>query len=571
MAYIGVSPSNGTRRVHTYTATASQTTFSGAGAEGATLSYKDSNFVDVYQNGVKLGDADYTATSGTSIVLGTGASVSDLVVIVVYDVFSVADTVSKADGGTFDGNVTMAGTLATTGNATFSGDIIKSTSGTSNFAAGVNAGNSIASGGNYNTVIGDEAGTALTTGDGNVAVGFEALKTEDANGFNTGVGYQALKTLNAGADSYNTAFGYQAGTAITTGIQNTLLGGLAGDVLTDADYNIAIGLSALGGDTKGNKSVAIGANALAVQNFTSPTDSNNTAVGYKAGNAVTTGIQNTIIGSLAGDALVDADYNVAVGKGALSSCTYGSKSTAIGTACLEAQNISSAADSLNTAVGFSAGYGLTSGTQNTLMGVNSGVGAITGTGNSCYGLESGNSITSGAFNTLIGRYTADSLTTGDYNTHLGNDTDVSANNVQFTVAIGHGAVDKGTNTGMINPTSGVYQGNNSSSWSTTSDIRIKKNITDNNIGLDAINQVQVKNFEYRTEDEIVDFDNPKAAVVQKEGVQLGVIAQEIQSILPDVVTEQSTGVLAVNPDNITWYLVNAVKELSAEIKKLKGE
>ena len=37
------------------------------------------------------------------------------------------------------------------------------------------------------------------------------------------------------------------------------------------------------------------------------------------------------------------------------------------------------------------------------------------------------------------------------------------------------------------------------------------------------------------------------------------------------VTEQSTGVLAVNPDNITWYLVNAVKELSAEIKKLKGE
>ena len=119
MAYIGVSPSNGVRRVHTYTATASQTTFSGAGAEGTSLSYKDSNFVDVYQNGVKLGDADYTATSGTSIVLGTGASASDLVVIVVFDVFSVADTVSKADGGTFDGNVTMAGTLTGT-TATFS-------------------------------------------------------------------------------------------------------------------------------------------------------------------------------------------------------------------------------------------------------------------------------------------------------------------------------------------------------------------------------------------------------------------------------------------------------------------
>jgi len=132
MAYIGVSPSNGVRRVHTYTATASQTTFSGAGAEGTSLSYKDSNFVDVYQNGIKLGDADYTSTSGTSIVLAQGASVDDLVVVVVFDVFSVADTVSKADGGTFDGNVTMAGTLTGT-TATFSTDdnnpqlILKST------------------------------------------------------------------------------------------------------------------------------------------------------------------------------------------------------------------------------------------------------------------------------------------------------------------------------------------------------------------------------------------------------------------------------------------------------------
>ena len=128
MAYIGASPSNGVRRKHTYTATASQTTFSGAGAEGVSLNYRDSNYVDVYVNGVKLGDADYTATSGTSIVLGVGAAVNDIVEIMAYDVFSVADTVSKADGGQFDGNVTMAGTLGVTGVLTgtsldISGDI----------------------------------------------------------------------------------------------------------------------------------------------------------------------------------------------------------------------------------------------------------------------------------------------------------------------------------------------------------------------------------------------------------------------------------------------------------------
>ena len=36
------------------------------------------------------------------------------------------------------------------------------TLGTSNYRAGVNAGNSIASGGNYNVTLGDEAGTAIT-------------------------------------------------------------------------------------------------------------------------------------------------------------------------------------------------------------------------------------------------------------------------------------------------------------------------------------------------------------------------------------------------------------------------
>jgi hypothetical protein len=128
MAYIGVSPSNGVRKKHTYTATASQTSFSGAGAEGITLAYRDSNYVDVYQNGVKLADEDYTATSGTAIVLAQGASADDIVEIIAFDVFSVADTVSKADGGTFDGNVTMAGTLGVTGVLTgtsldISGDI----------------------------------------------------------------------------------------------------------------------------------------------------------------------------------------------------------------------------------------------------------------------------------------------------------------------------------------------------------------------------------------------------------------------------------------------------------------
>jgi hypothetical protein len=72
-----------------------------------------------------LGSADYTSTSGTSVVLAQGASVDDLIVIVVYDVFSVADTVSKTNGGTFDGAVSFAGDITDSGDLTVdvAGDI----------------------------------------------------------------------------------------------------------------------------------------------------------------------------------------------------------------------------------------------------------------------------------------------------------------------------------------------------------------------------------------------------------------------------------------------------------------
>ena len=121
MPYIGTSPSNSVRRVHTYTATANQTTFTGASSEGITLSYADTNYIDVFQNGVLLGNADYTSTSGTSVVLAQGASADDLIVIVVYDVFSVADTVSKTNGGSFDSAVTMSNNLTVSGAFTSQG------------------------------------------------------------------------------------------------------------------------------------------------------------------------------------------------------------------------------------------------------------------------------------------------------------------------------------------------------------------------------------------------------------------------------------------------------------------
>jgi len=109
MPYIGKSPSVGLRTRYNYTATAGQTSFTGADNNNVTLTYTDTNYTDVYLNGtLLLAVTDYASTTGTSIVLTSGASLNDVLEVVVYDVFSVADTVSAVDGGTFKGNVNFS-------------------------------------------------------------------------------------------------------------------------------------------------------------------------------------------------------------------------------------------------------------------------------------------------------------------------------------------------------------------------------------------------------------------------------------------------------------------------------
>ena len=84
---------NGTSERFIYTATSNQTTFSGADDNGNTLTYDVASgtaFADIYLNGVKLAPADFTATTGTSIVLGSGASAGDTLAVVSFGTFSLA-------------------------------------------------------------------------------------------------------------------------------------------------------------------------------------------------------------------------------------------------------------------------------------------------------------------------------------------------------------------------------------------------------------------------------------------------------------------------------------------------
>jgi hypothetical protein len=229
--------------------------------------------------------------------------------------------------------------------------------------------------------------------------------------------------------------------------------------------------------------------------------------------------------------------NTAVGFQALQSNTTGVGSTAVGYQALQNSNRTTPdVNAQNTAVGYLSGATITTGYKNVCLGYQVGDEAAT--------------LTTGYQNILIGYRTCPNAAGG---------------HDQIVIGTINPSVGKGDNTGFINPNTGaVYQGNNSAAWSVTSDQRLKKNIVDNNVGLDAINAVRVRNFEYRLPEEVDPELSPGDAIA-KSGVQLGVIAQELQQVLPDCVRQESTGVLSVDSDNLTWHMVNAIKQLSAAL------
>jgi len=248
------------------------------------------------------------------------------------------------------------------------------------------------------------------------------ISTKTAGTGNLILGSTAGDSIASGGN-YNTCVGELAGTAITSGTDNTLIGSNAGDALIDSDHNVAVGHQALTADTKGSKSTAVGAFSLNTQNFSSATDGYNTAIGYVTGGAVTTGIQNTLVGALAGDALTVGSTNVAIGVSALGADTQGDSSVAIGSSALRLQNITSSANAYNVAIGRTAGENVTTGTMNTFVGSLSGQsGTLTGDSNTAIGYGSLYAVQGSATrNTGLGRGAGQTITTGDNNIAIGDD------------------------------------------------------------------------------------------------------------------------------------------------------
>ncbi|NCB85353.1 MAG: tail fiber domain-containing protein, partial [Bacteroidia bacterium] len=98
------------------------------------------------------------------------------------------------------------------------------------------------------------------------------------------------------------------------------------------------------------------------------------------------------------------------------------------------------------------------------------------------------------------------------------------------------------------------------SWSTLSDVRMKDLTGEYQKGLNEILQLKPVTFTYKA-------GNPRE--LNSNEPQIGFVAQDVQKIFPEAVTECKDGYLDFNIHAVNVALVNAVKELKAENQELK--
>lgn len=139
-----------------------------------------------------------------------------------------------------------------------------------------------------------------------------------------------------------------------------------------------------------------------------------------------------------------------------------------------------------------------------------------------------------------------------------------SNTLVETVNIGNSGrvtLSKSLAVGNITPNStvGRIDASNDVVAFSTSDKRLKNNITPIKNALNKISQVQGIEFDWVE----------KEGVHGNEGHDVGVIAQEIEKVLPEVVTTRDSGYKAVKYEKIVPLLIESIKELKAEIEELK--
>ncbi len=362
---------------------------------------------------------------------------------------------------------------------------------------------------NSNAFLGFAGNTGMTGG-ANTATGYVALASNSTGTQNTASGAGALYSNTMGTD--NAADGYDALFYDTTGNYNTGTGTFAGNTadssLLTGSNNTALGAFAYLGTGSLSNATAIGANAEVT-----------------ASNAL-------VLGSISG--VNNATISTYVGIGT--------------TAPISTLDVDASAPGLL-------------GPTITLTNPGGGKGASTSIDFNSYAPRTGLGI---PYNPAARIWAEDAGGWSD-NIYLATNTPGNYNNglhLGITI-LSTGQVGIATNS----PDNALSVNGNADklgggSWGTYSDGRLKNLNGNFNSGLSQILQIHPVRYRYKP-DNALGIHDPEE--------HIGVVAQEVQRVIPEAVTENSKGYLLVNNDPIIWSMLNAIKEQQREFRQQQAE
>jgi hypothetical protein len=410
-----------------------------------------------------------------------------------------------------------------------------------------------------NTAIGAWTLTAITTANANTAVGWGALRYNTTANSNTAVGSGAMQNNTTG--NGNTAVGNASLATNTTGVNNTALGtnALADNV---GNYNVGVGALALRLNVSGSSNIAIGHSALEWHT----TGQGNTVIGDTAGNLITTGSYNTIIGKYTGEESLSNNIVLADGQGNIKYRWDGTNNNIYGNVNVSG-SITGQILSTN---------GIVSGSSQ-VIGILSSLNTYTGSNDTTNTTQNSRlDQLSTASGSAITRLTALEVETANLETftssinttiktRLNAETVVSGSSqITLSSTTGYGSV---LNQAVLTTSSPTFAGLTINGAITatgditaffTSDKRHKNNIQTIPNALEKVTKLNGVTWEW----------NDDVNEVTKSTPKTGLIAQEVQEVLPEVVKEREDGFLALDYSKMMGLMVEAIKEQQKQIDSL---
>jgi hypothetical protein len=384
---------------------------------------------------------------------------------------------------------------------------------------------------------------------------------------NSLIGQQAGKSITTGV--FNSFMGYQAGMSTTTGSENVFIGYKSGALNINGTDNVFIGDSAGVSNTSGNTNILIG-NYAGMKNIFG---ANNVYIGYKAGYLNLYGGQNISIGDFSGYNN-QTGQNLFIGEYAGEKNTYGTRNSFVGFFAGQ-DNVTGQLNSYfgqfagmnnlasnNTFIGYWAGGLNINGGNNVFLGFRAGQGSAAS--NSVYlGYQAGEGNT-GTSNVMLG-YQA------GYNSGLKSNVLYIANSATATPLIGGDFLAGRVGINRMPTTYALEVGGTiwangtaiTAGLSTWSDARYKRDITPLSDALADVLRMQGVKYNWK-QSEFPDLNFP-------QGEQIGVIAQDIEKILPELVSTGVDGYKSVSYEKLTPVLIEAIKEQQKLIESQKIE